>query len=137
VAVEVHLDPGVKGGEMDRDHPASSTALPGSASGNRPTDGPAQSSDADCPHSRELAARVAGGTQVRLIWRQGTTRVWVEVGEAATAWVLRIQVPPERALDAFYHPYAYAGTRSCLSLAESLEDCEREPRLADETLHGQ
>jgi hypothetical protein len=50
---------------------------------------------------------MSSGTHVRLLWRQGTRQLWVEVWEAATDRALRIQVPPERALDAFRHPYAY------------------------------
>ena len=57
---------------------------------------------------RELAARASNGTQVRLFWRQGTKLLWVEVRESDDQ-VLAIPVRPERALDAFHHPYAYAG----------------------------
>jgi hypothetical protein len=56
---------------------------------------------------RELAARASNGTQVRLFWRQGTKLLWVEVREPDDR-VLAIPVRPERALDAFHHPYAYA-----------------------------
>jgi hypothetical protein len=59
------------------------------------------------PGTRELAERMSSGAHVRLLWRQGTRQLWVEVWEAATDRALRIQVPPERALDAFRHPYAY------------------------------
>jgi len=58
---------------------------------------------------RELAARAANGTQVRLLWRQGTKLVWVEVREPDDR-MLAIPVPPERALEAFHHPYAFAST---------------------------
>jgi hypothetical protein len=60
--------------------------------------------------SRELAERMSSGTRVRLLWRQGTKRLWIEVEEPDR--VLAILVPPERALDAFHHPYAYAGPHS-------------------------
>ena len=33
------------------------------------------------PRSRELAERSSNGTQVRLLWRQGTRQLWVEVRE--------------------------------------------------------
>ena len=59
--------------------------------------------------SRELAERSSNGTQVRLLWRQGTRQLWVEVREPDSDRVLAIPVQPERALDAFHHPYAYAG----------------------------
>jgi hypothetical protein len=60
---------------------------------------------------RELAVRVSNGTQVRLLWRHGTSLVWVEVWEPDDR-VLTIPVPPERALDAFHHPYAYASSHT-------------------------
>jgi hypothetical protein len=68
--------------------------------------------------SRELAERLSSGTRVRLLWRQGTKRVWIEVQEPDR--VLAILVPPERALDAFHHPYAYAGPHNLLPSAESI-----------------
>ena len=71
------------------------------------------------PHKRELAERSSNGTQVRLLWRQGTSQLWVEVREPDDR-VLAIPVQPERALDAFYHPYAYASLHSIQLAAESL-----------------
>lgn len=56
---------------------------------------------------RELAERSSNGTRVRLLWREGTRRLWVEVQEQDER-VLAIPVQSERALDAFHHPYAYA-----------------------------
>jgi len=70
------------------------------------------------PRSRELAERSSNGTQVRLLWRQGTRQLWVEVREPDTDRALAIPVQPERALDAFHHPYAYAGLHGLLSPAE-------------------
>lgn len=43
-----------------------------------------------------------------MLWRRGTMVLWVEVREP-DGKVLAIPVQPERALDAFHHPYAYAG----------------------------
>ena len=60
-------------------------------------------------HTRELAERESSGTRVRLLWRQGTRWLWVELREPGLDQALAICVPPERALDAFHHPYAYAG----------------------------
>jgi hypothetical protein len=75
------------------------------------------------PCSRELAERLSNGTHVRLLWRQGTGQLWVEVREPDEQ-VLAIPVQPERALDAFHHPYAYAAARRPEPLTESLVDCE-------------
>ena len=61
------------------------------------------------PPIRELAERSSNGMLVRLLWRQGTSVLWVEVRSRDADQALAIPVPPERALDAFRHPYAYAG----------------------------
>ena len=58
--------------------------------------------------TRELAERTSSGTRVRLLWRQGTRQVWVEVREPEMDQALAIPVSAERALEAFHHPYAYA-----------------------------
>ena len=57
---------------------------------------------------RELAERVAGGTLMRLLWRQGTRDLWVEVYEPEFDVTIVIPAKPERALETFRHPYAYA-----------------------------
>lgn len=57
---------------------------------------------------RELAHRIAGGIEVTLYWNihQGTS---VEVRHAATEELIAFPVPPEHALDAYYHPFAHLG----------------------------
>lgn len=77
--------------------------------------------------SRELAGRSQNGTRVRLLWRQGTGQLWVEVREPDTDRALRIPVHPERALDAFHHPYAYGGLHDLQPPAESLPVGESTP----------
>lgn len=57
---------------------------------------------------RELAERVAGGTLMRLLWRQGTRDLWVEIYEPEFDATIVIPAKPERALETFRHPYAYA-----------------------------
>jgi len=116
---------------MDQDHVISS------ASCSCATRVVSESSDDVCPCSRELAVRASNGTQVRLLWRQGTTQLWVEVREPVTACALTIQAQPENALDVFHHPYAYAGLRSSLPPAESLSTCERRPQTVDQNRNGQ
>lgn len=76
------------------------------------------------PRSRELAERSSSGTRVRLLWREGTRKLWVEVREADDR-VLAIPVQPERALDAFNHPYAYAGLPVSSSRPSRSRLCER------------
>ena len=77
------------------------------------------------PRCRELAERSSNGTQVRLLWRHGTSRLWIELREPDDR-LLAIPVRPERALDAFHHPYAYVGRQTLRPPAESLQG-EGEP----------
>ena len=121
---------------MDQEHVISSAAPTSSASCSRTSRVATESSDDVCSCSRELAVRASNGTQVRLLWRQGTRQLWVEVREPATASALRIQAQPENALDVFHHPYAYAGLQNSLLPAEALGACERRPQ-AVENRHGQ
>ena len=88
-------------------------------------------------HTLELAERASNGTLVRLLWRQGTTLLWIEVRDPDTDRALRIPVKPEQALDAFHHPYAYAGARSSARPAEWLDPCERWPQAAGEKCREQ
>ena len=66
------------------------------------------------PPIRELAERVAGGTLMRLLWRQGTRDLWVEVYEPEFDVTIVIPAKPERALETFRHPYAYAAANGVL-----------------------
>jgi hypothetical protein len=84
---------------------------------------------------RELAERSSNGMHVRLLWRQGTRQLWVEV-RGPDDRVLAIPVEPERALDAFHHPYAYAGSHSLLLPVRSLAPRERRPQAADKEHRG-
>jgi len=122
---------------MDQDRVISSASSTSSASCSRTTRVATGSSDDVCPCSRELAVRGSNGTQVRLLWRQGTRQVWVEVWQPETAWALRIHAQPENALDVFHHPYAYASLQNSLPPAESLSICERGRQAVDEKCHGQ
>ena len=63
-------------------------------------------------HIRELAERRSSGTMMRLLWLQGTRELWVEIREPELDVAVVIPAEPERALEAFYHPYAYAAARS-------------------------
>ena len=70
--------------------------------------------------TRELAERTSNGTRVRLLWRQASGEVWVEVSEREVDLTIAFPVPPERALDAFHHPYAYAASHGAPAQAEAL-----------------
>lgn len=55
---------------------------------------------------RELAHRVSGGIEVSLYWTPPDDRTTVEVRDAGRDETLVFAVPPERALEVFYHPFA-------------------------------
>jgi hypothetical protein len=55
---------------------------------------------------RELARRVSGGIEVALYWSPLDNSTTVEVWDAASDETLVFAVAPERALEAFYHPFA-------------------------------
>jgi hypothetical protein len=57
---------------------------------------------------RELAARDNDGISVRLLWHPRENAVTVSVEDTRAGDRFQMAVPPERALDAFYHPFALA-----------------------------
>jgi hypothetical protein len=57
---------------------------------------------------RELASRESDGINVLLLWHPRENALTVEVGDARIGDGFQLAVAPERALDAFYHPFAYA-----------------------------
>ena len=58
--------------------------------------------------SKELAARQRHGLRVVLRWHPCDDAVTVSVADDRTGDRFEIAVEHEYALDAFYHPYAYA-----------------------------
>jgi hypothetical protein len=63
---------------------------------------------ADRNHTRELASRESNGLAVRLVWHPNDNAVTVSVTDSRTGDCFRLAVDRKRALDAFYHPFAYA-----------------------------
>ena len=61
--------------------------------------------------ARELAQRLSAADEVLLLWHPDTDRVELSVRDLATGADFRIEIAPDNAIDAFYHPYAYAATR--------------------------
>ena len=57
---------------------------------------------------RELAQRMSGTVEVLLLWDPELKRVELSVGDSATGEGFYLEVAPGDAIDAFYHPYAYA-----------------------------
>ena len=54
----------------------------------------------------ELAYRVSSGMEIRLYWNADEDSTSVEVWQPASGELLILEVPRERALEAFYHPFA-------------------------------
>ena len=60
------------------------------------------------PQTRELASRDNDGVHVLLLWHPRENTVTVSVEDARVGECFQLAVAPERALDAFYPPFAYA-----------------------------
>jgi hypothetical protein len=59
---------------------------------------------------RELAHRVSGGIEITLYWSVGDNGTCIEVWQPSTEELLTFPVARERALEAFYHPFAQLAT---------------------------
>lgn len=57
----------------------------------------------------ELDRRRADGIDVQLLWSPRTNRVLVSVADERRGDSFELEVDGADALDAFHHPYAYAG----------------------------
>ena len=60
---------------------------------------------------RELAQRVSGADEILLLWDPESQRVELSIRDVASGAGLHVEVEPARAMDAFYHPYAYVARR--------------------------
>jgi hypothetical protein len=58
--------------------------------------------------TRELAARESDGINVLLLWHPRENELSVSVEDVRLGDCFHLAVAPDRALDAFYHPFAYA-----------------------------
>lgn len=58
--------------------------------------------------TRELAARESNGLRVLLLWHPNEDAVTVSVEDSRAGSSFELPVARDRALEAFYHPYAYA-----------------------------
>jgi hypothetical protein len=59
---------------------------------------------------RELDARTNDGIDVRLLWSPADGALLLQVDDAELQTRLVLPVPPDEALFAFHHPFAFAGT---------------------------
>ena len=74
------------------------------------------------PPLRELAHRTSSGTDVTLFWNERTGALTVSVRSHGMGAHFQFAARPDKALYAFYHPYAYAaaqGLRRADALAAS------------------
>ena len=55
---------------------------------------------------QELDRRTSGGLEVTLYWDPDDDSMSVEVHQPQTGETINIPVPPDRALEAFHHPFA-------------------------------
>ena len=62
---------------------------------------------------RELAQRLSGADEVLLLWYPEGDQVELAVRDVATGTGCQIEVAPADAIDAFYHPFAYAARCEC------------------------
>lgn len=62
----------------------------------------------------ELASRSVDGIQVSLLWSGLTDLLSVVVSDIRTGNSFSFRPPREKALDAFYHPFAYAPREAAL-----------------------
>lgn len=67
----------------------------------------------------ELAYRSGDGIEVSLLWSRRTNRLTVLVRDVHTGEFFHFSPPPDRGLDAFYHPFAYAPEDAELSALAS------------------
>jgi hypothetical protein len=59
----------------------------------------------------ELAVRENDGLAISLVWSKASGRTRIVVVDQTFEAEFHVDVPPARALDAFYHPFAYAAGR--------------------------
>jgi hypothetical protein len=62
----------------------------------------------EAPQTLELAVRENDGIHVQLLWHPDKNALTVTVEDARVGDRFQLAVAPDRALDAFYHPFAYA-----------------------------
>ena len=64
-----------------------------------------------CAARHELASRVNGGLEITLFWDGRDNSTSIDIRDASTDETTSFRVPPGRALDAFYHPFAHLGNQ--------------------------
>ena len=67
---------------------------------------------------RELAYRCSNGIEVWLYWEKVGDMLTLEVYDSTSETYFELEVPKDRALDAFHHPYAYLTASEPYALEE-------------------
>jgi hypothetical protein len=60
---------------------------------------------------RELAHRATDGLEIVLHWHQPSNGIVVAVSDTRTGASFELDAPPEKALEVFHHPFAYAAAQ--------------------------
>jgi hypothetical protein len=69
---------------------------------------------------RELAHRASNGIEVSLYWDKVGDTLSLEVYDAKLDESFEIEVPRDRAMDAFHHPYFYLAAAGATELDQML-----------------
>jgi hypothetical protein len=82
-----------------------------------------------CAARHELASRVSGGLEITLFWDGRDNSISIDIRNASTDETTSFRVPPERALDAFHHPFAHLETSSnTIFNPDNIDESVEEPR---------
>jgi hypothetical protein len=97
--------------ETRRSRPVTNTAGRRGAPVVRSESAAARRRERVAARTRELAQRRSGTLEILLLWHPQSDRVELCVRDLTTDVSFHLDVAPGDAVDAFYHPYAYAARR--------------------------
>ena len=69
--------------------------------------------------TRELAERRSGSVEVLLLWHPVSNIVELRIHDMTTAESAGFRIPPDEAMRAFRHPYAYAARAESVPLSRT------------------
>ena len=108
--------------ETQRSGPVTNTAGRRGAPIVRRESAAARSRERLAARTRELAQRRSGTLEILLLWHPQHDRVELSVRDLTTDVSFHLDVAPGDAVDAFYHPYAYAARRKKTGAETELEN---------------
>ena len=71
---------------------------------------------------RELAQRISGGIEITLYWNPLDNTTSIQVHQTSTEETITLAVPIDRALEAFYHPFAHLAEQ-CVGQTKAVDVC--------------